>query len=167
MGSEMKFYKIDDQNFVFSVKTNVNGAIRYYHLSIDENEISNVRRIKNAFAFVEAARKLPKVIEFSSDYVKIITFLIDYCESVENLDTFSEKRKKAYDYSKLMRAAANEKLYGANNLNDGELVIAERPSKIKIMETEGNSFYDIDGEDKMFIAAGIQTNTSANRFRLM
>ena len=95
--SEMKFYKINDQNFVFSVKDSDSDTdmIRYYHMLMGEDCTCNVRRIKNAFSFI-SQEICSRVEVFSSDYKKIITSLIDYCEtdSKKSSTFFSGSAKK-------------------------------------------------------------------------
>ncbi len=155
-GSEMNFYKIDDYNYVFSVRASSNGAIRYYSMVINEDYNCSVKRIQNAIAFV-TKHNLPKIVEFSPDYAKVITSLISYCDFDEEMINFSEKRKKAIDFSKLTPKTRND-------LTNQYAVIAAHPAKVK--ELDDNSFYAVDSEDKLFISNGIRTNNFVNRFRL-
>lgn len=164
--SVMRFYKIDEQNFVFSVQASNNGAIRYYQALIGEDGTCNVRRIKNALAFLRESG-LPRVEEFSSDYARIITSLIDYCDTDSVGIDYEARRKKAIDYSRLLKDARRD-VQTASTVrpNRGSLIISSRPSRIKVMEVEGDSFYEVDNEDKVFITSGIRNNTSINRFKL-
>lgn len=162
----MRFYKIDDQNFVFSVQASSTGAIRYYQALIGEDGTCNIRRIRNALAFFKES-SLNEVLDYSPDYAKIITSLIDYCETnSENVD-YEARRKKAIDYSKMLKEASREVHQTHFNRPRGvSLIVTSKPSKIKIMQTEGESFYEVDNEDKMFITLGISNNSTVNRFRV-
>ncbi len=164
--SEMRFYKVDDQNFVFSVQSGYNGAIRYYQALIGEDGTCNVRRIRNALAFLKESG-LPRVKDFSSDYAKIITSLIDYCDTDSMTIDYEARRKKAIDYSRLLKESNKNVHYAsANHPERGTLIISSKPSKVKVMEEEGEAFYEVDNEDKMFITSGIRNNTTVNAFKL-
>lgn len=164
--SEMRFYKVDDQNYVFSVQAGYNGAIRYYQALIGEDGTCNVRRIRNALAFLKESG-LPRVEDFSTDYAKIITSLIDYCDT-DSVDVdFEARRKKAVDYSKLLKESNRTVHFGTSKRPErATLIIASKPSKVKVMEEEGEAFYEVDNEDKMFITSGIRNNTTVNAFKL-
>lgn len=166
MRSEMKFYKIDDQNFVFSVKASNNGAIRYYQALIGEDGTCNVRRIRNALAFLRESG-LPRVEDFSSDYARIITSLIDYCETDPIDIDYDTRRKKAIDYSRMLKEASRD-VHSATTMRPtgATLIISSKPSKIKMMDSEGEAFYEVDGEDRKFITAGIRDYTMINSFKV-
>lgn len=152
-GSEMKFYKIDDQDFIFSVKAHDTGAIRYYQAIFSDDSNCNVRRIKNSFNFLSGQREraFSRVKEFSSDYVKIITSLINYCETPKE----QEEKKNAeigQIYFRLLRD-----INGSSNQD------------IKVTNTDDvqtSLFYEIDSEDRTFISSGIANNNAVNIFKL-
>lgn len=166
MGSEMKFYKIDDQNFVFSVKAGDKGesAIRYYHALIGEDKTCNVRRIRNAFTYLSKL-KVCRVAEFSLDYARIVTSLIDYCETDPSLVDYDARREKAIDYSRLLDKMSKD-LDSIGHGDDRVLsIVSIRPSKSKADHSDP-VFYEIDREDRSFISSGITTNNSVNSFRI-
>lgn len=154
-GSEMNFYKIDDQNYVFSVRASINGAIRYYSMMIDAENNCVVKRIQNALAFI-TNHKLPKISEFTPDYAKVITSLISYCDYEQERVVRSEKSRRAIDYSHLSRYYNK----GLAAVNSSRQIEGNR------QESEENSFYELDSEDRLFISNGIQTNNIVNSFRL-
>lgn len=154
-GSEMNFYKIDDQNYVFSVRASINGAIRYYSMMIDAENNCVVKRIQNALAFI-TKHQLPKISEFTPDYAKVITSLISYCDYEQDRVVHSGKARRAIDYSRLPQY--NNKGLAA--------VISSRQLEENRQESEDNSFYELDSEDCLFISNGIQTNNMVNSFRL-
>lgn len=164
--SEMRFYKVDDQNYVFSVQAGYNGAIRYYQALIGEDGKCNVRRIKNALAFLKESG-LPRVEDFSTDYAKIITSLIDYCDTDSMTIDYEARKKKAVDYSRLLKESNRSVHFTTSSHPEkGTLIISSKPSKVKVMEEEGESFYEVDNEDKIFITSGIRNNTTVNAFKL-
>lgn len=147
--SEMKFYKINDQNFVFSVKDSDSDMIRYYHMLMGEDCTCNVRRIKNAFSFV-SQEACSRVEDFSSDYKKIITSLIDYCETDSQVVDFDERREKAFAYSRLIRDISN---------------LGDLPLTNERLVTSGSSpFYEVDEEDRGIISSGVLSANASNRY---
>ncbi len=138
--SEMKFYKINDQNFVFSVKDSDTDMIRYYHMLMGEDCTCNVRRIKNAFSFF-SQEICSRVEVFSSDYKKIITSLIDYCD---------ERREKAFAYSRLIRDISNL----------GDLPLTNE----RLVTSGSNPFYEVDAEDREIISSGVLSANASSRY---
>lgn len=153
--SEMNFYKIDDQNFVFSVRASINGAIRYYRMTIDSDNYCVVKRIQNALAFV-TNHNLPKISEYAPDYARVITSLISYCDCEEEKVVHSEKSRKAFEYYRLSRH--NNSGLATDN--------SSRQIETNRQDSEDGIFYELDSEDRLFISKGIQTNNIVNRFRL-
>ncbi len=149
--SEMKFYKINDQNFVFSVKDSDSDTdmIRYYHMLMGEDCTCNVRRIKNAFSFI-SQEICSRVEVFSSDYKKIITSLIDYCETDSQVVDFDERREKAFAYSRLLRDMSDF---------DGSLLAKER-----LVTSEKGPFYEVDDDDRKFISSGVSYTNASNGY---
>ena len=168
MESEMNFYKIDSQDFVFSVKVGSSGAIRYYRLKIADEGLV-LSRIKNAFAFL-SQRALPKVAEFSPDYAKIVTSLINYCETETPDVHVSSAHKKAYDYKQIKHfieyADDNQSKVKKGVIVGAELVTSSRPSKTKVLVAEAEQYYALDDSDKRFIAVGITNNNISHPFRV-
>ncbi|MCX4248231.1 MAG: hypothetical protein OSJ65_00535 [Bacilli bacterium] len=152
-GSEIKFYKIDDQNFIFSVKAHDTGAIRYYQALLTEDGDCNVRRIRNSFNFLSGHRTLSKVLDFTPDYAKIVTSLINYCETYESSEEKDDDLGQVR-YFKLLR-----------DINDNGTKEQRRVSA-NCIEFQAPLFYEIDSEDKMFITSGIANNNSVNIFKL-
>mgnify|MGYP001106361095 CR=1 FL=1 len=147
--SEMNFYKIDDQNFVFSVKDSDTGKIRYYHMLMGEDCTCNVRRIRNAFLFV-SQKACSRVEDFSSDYTRIITSLIDYCETDSKVVDFDARRKKAFAYSRLLR--------DMSSLDNLPL------TNERLVASENSAFYEVDDEDREFISSGVFSTNVSNRY---
>ena len=147
--SEMTFYKINDQNFVFSVKDSDTDMIRYYHMLMGEDCTCNVRRIKNAFSFF-SQEICSRVEVFSSDYKKIITSLIDYCETDSQVVDFDERREKAFAYSRLIRDISNL----------GDLPLTNE----RLVTSGSNPFYEVDAEDREIISSGVLSANASSRY---
>lgn len=153
--NSLNFYKIHDDDFVFSVKLASNGAIRYYRIMINEENEVKVFRIKNAFAFVKD-NEIAKVKEFSPDYARIITSLIDYCEINQTFNVVDVKNPQAIQYSVIKNGPQD---------NSSDVTIKINCKK-KNTRDEGQEYYTLDSSDKEFIALGIADKNREVPFRL-
>ncbi|MCH5166513.1 MAG: hypothetical protein J1F35_01345 [Erysipelotrichales bacterium] len=168
MGSDMNFYKIDDQDFVFSVKTDEAGTIRYYRLQLSDDRPFKVSRIRNAFAFLDS-RDIPKVKEFSPDYIKVVTSLVEYCDSEEQIVTSSQQHRKAIDYKHIKHPSedtTDDNDRRKRRINNAKLIVASRASAQKSTMMESDQLYDISQKDMSIITAGITNNNFVNSFKI-
>lgn len=170
--TDINFYKINNQEFIFSVRVVKDGPIRYYRLLFSEDG-ATIYRIKNTISFLES-KDTTKVVEFTPDYFKIVTSLIEACdvdlESMENqyIET-SRKPKKAIDYRRFKGHIehSDEKISDRSrevNPTSATLIVESRPSQLKILETEQDQYYELDDADKRFIAVGVANNSVVKSF---
>lgn len=167
--TDINFYKISDQDFVFSVRVAKDGPIRNYELLFGDDG-PTIYRIQNTLSFLKS-KDTPKVQEFTPDYFKIVTSLIEICDvdfdSVEfQYSDLSHKSKKAIDYRRfkgyIKHVDGEEEL----DTTGATLVVESRPSQFKMPEREQDQYYELDDADKRFIAFGVANNNVAKSFKV-